>query len=59
MNVLVELTGAIDAVCAAEPARLADREPQGDNRVVGASQHNLRSGLRREHVGFIALFRVG
>ncbi len=26
MNVLVELTGAIDAVCAAEPAQLADRE---------------------------------
>ena len=26
MNVLVELTGAIDALCAAEPAQLADRE---------------------------------
>src|SRR5437868_7005125 len=26
MNVLVELTGAIDAVCATDPARLADRE---------------------------------
>src|SRR5438477_11815164 len=26
MNVIVELTGAIDAVCAADPARLADRE---------------------------------
>jgi len=26
MDVLVELSGAIDAVCAAEPARLADRE---------------------------------
>ena len=26
MNVLVELTGAIDALCAAEPAHLADRQ---------------------------------
>ena len=29
MNVLVELTGAIDALCAAEPAHLADRQSIG------------------------------
>jgi len=56
MNVLVELTGAIDALCAAEPAHLADRQsiqdPASPARAAARGHHPGHGRLRGgRHLG--------